>query len=491
MESVFATRPGTASRVTILTLAIYGAALAFLAVQSDLRRVANQVIVASIVAGGAVIVLASLAKERVGSDRGHRDFRAPALLGLAFMARIALLNPESGLSDDFYRYAWEGRVVLAGENPFVHSPNDPSLTALRDDRIWPKITHRDVPAAYPPLAQMVFAIAALTPWPIGFLRVLFTGCEFSMLLIVMSLIARPGGSRAMLVLAALAPLMLLEYAGSMHFDSLALLGVAIAWHARERGRSIAAVGLIALATLAKPFPLVLLPLFLERRVWRSQIAIFLAVIVVAHLPFVRDGLPYRGLARYAEEWSFNAPLFPTVVALLRAFRDYAFDHGLTGVPWLSAPMRGLVESQPEFLARIALGTVLLGVAIAQWWPRVHETRSWESRALRVMLALLLCSPVVHPWYVTWLVPFAAVAHRDPLAKCAWLWVVLAPLGYHVLPEFIEYGIWREDRLWRAIQYAPVLLSIAWVGCFSSNSGSGPLGVSGAERIGSKDANPAQ
>lgn len=491
MESVGATKAGAASRVTILTIAIYVVAIAFLAVQSDLRRVADQVIVASLVAGGAVVALANLARGRIGSDPGRRDFVVPALLGLALVVRVALLHPESGLSDDFHRYAWEGRVVLAGENPYVHAPNDPVLTELRDERIWPRITHRDVPAAYPPLAQAAFASAAATPWPIGFLRVLFAGCEFSTLLIVMRLIARRGSSRAMLVLAALAPLMILEYAGSMHLDSLALLGVALAWHSMERERSIAASGWLALATLAKPFPLVLLPLFLERRVWRSQIVLFLAVIVVAHLPFLRDGLPYRGLVRYAEEWSFNAPLFPTVVALLRACRDYAFDHGLTEVPWVGAPMRGLVASQPEFLARIALGTAFLAMALRQWWPRVHETRTWESRALRVMLALLLCSPVVHPWYVTWLVPFAAVAHRDPLARCVWLWVVLAPLGYHVLPEFVEYGIWREDRVWRAAQYAPVLLSIAWVGCFSSKSGSGPLGELGAERMGNNEANPAQ
>ena len=470
---------------------MYGVAMGFIATRRDLRSVGMLGIGALVVAGLVVGWLAArMSREQESLVTGTGP-STTWIVALALGVRLAFLLPATGFSDDFHRYVWEGRVVLAGENPYTHAPSDPVLESLRDAETWPKVTHADVPAAYPPLAQGVFAIAAATPWPSAFLRTLFLGCELLATLLLVRRVAGRSDSRPTLLLLAFAPLAIVEYAGSSHFDSLAILLVVIAWLAAQDRRPLGAVAVLALATLAKPFPVFLLPLLLRRGKWVAQLAIFAGSIVAAHLPFLADGLPYAGLVRYAAEWSFNAPLFPAVRDVCAVVRDLAFDQAWTAWPWIGGAFGVLVETPPERLARGVLAVAFLGFAAFQWFGPGARRQPGESRALRIVFALLVCSPVVHPWYVTWLIPFAALSARDGLSKSAWLWVVLAPLGYHVLPEFVEYGIWREDRVWRAIQYAPVLLSIAWVGCFSSNSGSGPLGVSGAERIGSNEAKPAQ
>ena len=77
------------------------------------------------------------------------------------IARLAIIHTVP--SDDLYRYLWEGRIQIAGHNPYTIAPDDPELASLRDAD-WQHINHPDYTAIYPPLAQMTFfAIAHVTP----------------------------------------------------------------------------------------------------------------------------------------------------------------------------------------------------------------------------------------------------------------------------------------------------------------------------------------
>src|SRR5262245_66579930 len=64
--------------------------------------------------------------------------RLPLILGFALMFRLSLLWVTPGfLSDDFYRYVWDGRVQHAGINPYYYPPEAHELASLRDDTIFP------------------------------------------------------------------------------------------------------------------------------------------------------------------------------------------------------------------------------------------------------------------------------------------------------------------------------------------------------------------
>ena len=75
------------------------------------------------------------------------------------MTRAAWGEPM--LSDDVYRYVWDGRVQLEGVHPYRYAPVDPALGTLRDAHVFPRINHPEVPTIYPPLAQSLFAGLAL------------------------------------------------------------------------------------------------------------------------------------------------------------------------------------------------------------------------------------------------------------------------------------------------------------------------------------------
>ena len=62
-----------------------------------------------------------------------------------------VLFPPPFLSSDMYRYVWDGRVQVAGINPYRYVPADPALQSLRDDAIYPHINRADIARTiYPP-----------------------------------------------------------------------------------------------------------------------------------------------------------------------------------------------------------------------------------------------------------------------------------------------------------------------------------------------------
>ena len=93
------------------------------------------------------------------------------------LLRILFLPFAPVLSDDIYRYVWDGRVAMSGINPFAFAPQAEELRHLRDAAIWPLINHPTVPTIYPPAAQLVFQLNALRGGGIILLRALFLGFE--------------------------------------------------------------------------------------------------------------------------------------------------------------------------------------------------------------------------------------------------------------------------------------------------------------------------
>src|SRR5215203_3915757 len=74
-----------------------------------------------------------------------RSSNSTLLIAVAFaiVFRLSILFAPPYLSDDIYRYVWDGRVQAAGVNPYRYIPAAPELTHLRDDAIYPRINRKD------------------------------------------------------------------------------------------------------------------------------------------------------------------------------------------------------------------------------------------------------------------------------------------------------------------------------------------------------------
>jgi len=340
---------------------------------------------------------------------------APRRLVLAVLAAGAVALAVAGfgrppqLSDDLYRYAWDGRVQAAGIDPYRYTPVAPALTRLRDDWLFPdpagcavpptkpsctRINYRNAYTVYPPVGEAWFALVHYLP---GFdrerhLQLWADVASLGLVGLLVPMLRAAGRSPGWAALYAWSPMAGIDVATDAHIDVVAaLLGIA-GLHLAMRSRAGAAGGLLGAAVAVKLYPALLLPAVLRRHPARvlSVAAGLVALSYVPHLVAVGPGvigfLPhYLSIEGYSSGARF---------LLLGAL-------GLTGTA-----------------ATVAAGIVMASVLGLGWRSRAAPTRV----ALWTFGVALLVATPVQPWYAITLVALAAVEAR-------WEWLGVAVAGY--------------------------------------------------------------
>src|SRR2546425_5776941 len=222
--------------------------------------------------------------------------RSTLIIAIVFAAlfRLSLLFSPPYLSDDIYRYIWDGRVQAAGINPYRYIPADSALAQLRDAEIYPRINRKDYARTiYPPLAEVVFFLTTRISESVTWMKATMVGFEALAVWALAQLLASFGLPRQRILLYAWHPLVVWEFAGSGHADSIAIAFIALALLARRRNSEIGTGFTLAGATLGKVFPVVLFPAFFKRWSWKMPLAC-LITILVGYLPYLTVG-PARAL----------------------------------------------------------------------------------------------------------------------------------------------------------------------------------------------------
>ena len=368
--------------------------------------------------------------------------------GFAILFRLVLLPCVPFLSDDIYRYLWDGHVQLQGINPYLHAPDAPELEAIRTP--WhAQVNNPSVSTIYPPFAQLVFAAGAFAGGSMLALKLLWTILDLAACLLL-GLVARRTGRSvpATLVLFAWSPLMVVETAWSGHFEALGIFLLVLLLYlslplaeaapgaagevsddppAGETGRARAgwrrtapwAMGaVLALVTLTKFAPIVALPALVRRYGARVFIAC-VALLVVFHLPYAEAGSSlWAGLATYAEHWRAYEGAFAVFEAVL------------------PGPLA------PRYLS------ALLVLAVVAW--AMLRNLGAERALFWILGAGLLLSPTIHPWYVLWVLPFAALRRNRA-------WILLSGLvfvTYWGLGPYLESGEWPRPLWSRLLLWLP-------------------------------------
>src|SRR5262249_25944761 len=137
----------------------------------------------------------------------------------AFAFRLLLAGQEPFLSDDVYRYIWDGRVQAAGLNPYSYVPEAPELNDLRDKAVYehiPVLDRRWI-TPYPPAAQLIFRLAyrasLATNVVAGFKR-FFASFDLIAIACLIFALKRTGENPARVVVFAWHPLLIFESAHS-------------------------------------------------------------------------------------------------------------------------------------------------------------------------------------------------------------------------------------------------------------------------------------
>lgn len=359
---------------------------------------------------------------------GYRGTCLACMLGCALCFRLILWPAPPSLSDDIYRYVWEGRAVASGHNPFALAPDAPELEHLRDGAIHPLVSRPHLTAIYPPLAQLIFAAISAVDYSVMAVKgafILFDLATVGLLLFILNTLGR---SPLLAAVYALNPLVIVEFAGSGHLDSAGIFFMMLAIVLLTQRRRLWAAGALALAFLVKLLPVLLLPV-LGRDKKLSSAAVFTAVAVVVTLPFLDAGRGlYATLTVYADNWLFNGSLYNLIFLLIPDNQD---------------------------ARRVA--AALFCLCAGGWWYRLRAKNGRSSpdtvfRQCLFLLGLALAfTPVLHPWYVCWVVPILAIV------PCR-AWLLFSGLvfsAYWVFGDFETSGLWRESPAVLLLEYLPL------------------------------------
>jgi alpha-1,6-mannosyltransferase len=334
-----------------------------------------------------------------------------AIAVLAIVMRAPTVVAPPYLSNDIYRYVWDGQVEAAGFNPYLYAPSDPKLETLRDHDIYPQIASKYAPTIYPPAAEGLFLVVTRISGSVTAMKITMVIFEAITFVLLAHLLALEGLPTSRVLVYAWHPMPIWEFAGSGHVDApLIAFCVAALWAIRRQRPGLGGL-FLAGATLIKLYPVVLLPALYRRWDWRLPVA-FGVAMVVGYLPFVSAGSRIVGfLPGYASQEGFNA----------QGAGFYLLDL-LHRVPRLAA-----LDVKVYALAAIAV----LAVLSAAFAFRRHRPASpYEMATTLSGLFMVFVSPH-YPWYFAWLIVFACFVRSFAL-----LWLTNACLLLYLLTDYV-------------------------------------------------------
>jgi hypothetical protein len=343
------------------------------------------------------------------------------ILGATVVFRLFFLPLSPTLSEDVYRYQWEGRVVRAHLNPYTVYPALPALSWAQNPH-HPIETGKTTPTLYPPAAEVAFSWVRTVA---GYKR-LFTALDLATVALLLVLLSAADRPLQHVLIYAWNPAVLIAFSLSGHNDSLAiltLLGASL--FLIIGGRSFLSIGFLALSALSKLFPALLLPTFLRRTRW-AYAGIFGGLILLGYLPFLgAGGHLLRGLSDFTAKWEGNDSLFRLFLAAGNSVRQ----------------------------AQLVAG-ILLILLIAY----VLKAKMDIFRAGLVTLAgLLFLSSNAFPWYFTWIVPFLCFSPSPGLL----LLTVTCVLGYSPVIAYAAGGTFSNSPLMQVLEYLPVFALLGY------------------------------
>ncbi len=358
---------------------------------------------------------------------------------VAILARGVLVFAPPTLSNDMYRYIWDGRVMSAGISPYAYPPGAPEVENLHPEGywIWDHINRKSAITVYPPGAELFYAgVYKVDPDSVTWTKTALALVDLLNCLILFLILRRLNMSPLRTLIYAWAPLPIIEFGGSGHvealsvfFTLLAILAGIIAVQRKETenagklgtATALASVALAG-AVLVKLVPLLLLAAWTKRFGWKF-VALCIGIVGVVYVGFVG---------------AFNWHISPFLVTYIADEESNAPLYHLLGD--VLAPAIGL----PDAFVRLALYAALIAFALFLFSKKEHNPYDFIGKSFLLVGAYLLLTTSAHQWYATWLLLFV------PL--------VLPPDGLSLFE-----GDGEEEGHLRHSKYGPAFAALAYTG----------------------------
>ena len=386
-----------------------------------------------------------------------------AVIGIT--ARVLFLPSIPNLSQDFYRFIWDGRLLILGINPYVFTPEQlvngllkttelTSLEAISNAKILIQgmgSLNASHYSNYPPINQLCFALAALFAktsvlGSVIVLRIIIIGADLGILYFGKKLLERLNLPTKNIFWYFLNPFIIIELTGNLHFEGVMLFFVIWSLYLLDKKRWVLAAILLGVSVSVKLLPLLFLPLFykylapdglFKKGFWKMKkfYWLTLATIVFTFAPFASKTFISNFSATiglWFQNFEFNASVYYIIRWI-----------GFQTVGWNIIATVGLILPMVVFIC-----IVLLAV-----FRKYNTTQKLITGMLLAVSIYFLLATTVHPWYIaTPLLLSVFTKYKFPL-----LW------SFMICFSYAAYGAngFNENLSLVAIEYSVVIGVALW------------------------------
>ena len=365
------------------------------------------------------------------------NFRLLVIASILF--RIMFLFAIPNLSQDFYRFIWDGRMILEGFNPYLNTPNQvihwgtsiPMAQELYNGMGELSASHF---TNYPPLNQLCFTIAALISGKsiLGsavVLRSIIIAADIGTLYFGKKLLEDLKLPSNRIFWYILNPFVIIELTGNLHFEGVMIFFLVWSLYLLHSSKWKWAAVVLACSISVKLIPLMFLPLFFnwfrrhkitkqvkdDRKVSivtsMTKLISFYAIVgtitLLLFLPFFSAEFMnnyFKTVGLWFGNFEFNASIY---------YLARAIGYAITGY--------NEIAIITKILPVISL-LIILGIA---FFRKNDTIPKLTTSILLAFTGYLLLSTTVHPWYISTLVILCVFTnYRFPL-----VWSMVIILSY--------------------------------------------------------------
>jgi hypothetical protein len=344
---------------------------------------------------------------------------------VSIIIRTAVIFIAPAGSDDYYRYIWDGKVLANGINPYQYAPSNIELQQLHSEALPSLVKFPDLKTVYPPLSEIFFYLAYLLGaesfYGIKILLLLFELLAIFIILQVLKKLRLPIKN---ILFYALCPLPIFQFFIDAHVDGfgISLLLLFILFYTGEK--YLLSYFFLGLSICVKPVGLLIIPLifFHQKGLIKKIIPLLIPIGLCAllYLFFSLYANPFEALTNFTVNWTFNGFFFNITDSFIK-------------------------DNQKSRL-------ICAAIFVISFIPVILSRKEFLIKIYYAVFILLIFSPIVHPWYISWLailLPFTA-------RLSGVFYAGLVSLTAATILKYQMYGEWNDNPVVWFLEYIPVL-----------------------------------
>ena len=378
------------------------------------------------------------------------------LVATAIVFRLVFIVAIPNLSQDFYRFIWDGRMSLEGLNPYLYLPetfiNKGNLPIKQAVDLYTGMGTLNGShfTNYPPINQLNFFIAALFAnssivGSVVVLRLQIILADMGIIYFGKKILEKLELPVHHIFLYALNPLIIIELTGNLHFESVMLFFLVWSLFVLLQKKWIGAALIFGLSVSVKLIPLLFLSLFYQWFTKNKETtgilkflsfsAITIGLNVLLFLPFLSSNLlsNYSGsVGLWFQNFEFNASFYYIAREIGTLFRGY---------------------NEIAIIGKILPILVVIFLLIITFFRKNKSPQQLITALLIGISFYYFTTTTMHPWYLATMVVLAVFTnYRFPI-----IWSFVIVLSYKAYAN----NPWQENLWLVMVQYLLVYGFLLW------------------------------